>query len=207
MDPEVEAPAEPDTPEAPAADPYETRYNDLRSDYDKKTPLAKNWERFQSDEAYRAEVLTSLGYEIDTGDDEPEVPPDPNDALAQEVADLRAWREEQEAERQRDQEIATLTASLEQQFAELPDDVTEAQQEWIGQRAANLPRREDGMPDIATAYEQFNALVNPAPPEDPKVKPKVPRPPIKGRAGEAVPDLDDEKARVAWMAERYASSS
>lgn len=91
--PEVAAPTE-----APAPDPYEKRYNDLRSDYDRRNSLL--------DRARNGDIdaIRELGFEVDAPDPTPEEEyDDPYAAKLSEyekqIAELSQWKQQQEAEK------------------------------------------------------------------------------------------------------------
>lgn len=179
MDP-AEAPdaaavaAPPDTPAAgPGSDgtpgdvDYEKRYNDLRPQFDRTTQelaaakeAAQAWQRFQQSPE---EVLRELGYDVETGDE-----PDPYEPTGFEDPRLTAALREleqvkqtvggmTEAQQQAAQEQA-LRSSIDEQFAALPQGLDESDENWIASRAATLPARPDGTPDIAAAHAEYQAL-------------------------------------------------
>lgn len=200
------SPAVPDTgthgaPQSPEVN-FEQRYNDLRSQFDRTTPLAKNWERLQNDPDFQSQVLQELGYEIDGGDPDPNPQEflDPSDQrvaqLEAELAEMRAWRGQQDQQAQ----LEALEAHVEGQLSQIPG-LEDSDKDWIVARAVALPPAEDGTPDIGTAYEEFQALEQAMQKRWVQSK-RTSHVSAVGQPGTQTPNLDDDQQRVAYMAER-----
>ena len=152
-----------DTPEAPQSDPYESRYNDLRSEFDRRNNLIAAAQ--QGD----AEALSELGFELYQEEQQAEPAPgefdpfDP-DAVQRYIAEQvqngvkEALTPFQEQQKQEKIEIASASAlhSIDG-FETLPQEA----QDTIWDLAARvLPPRQDGLYDVQAAWDRFHGLNN-----------------------------------------------
>ena len=152
-----------DTPEAPQSDPYESRYNDLRSEFDRRNNLIAAAQ--QGD----AEALSELGFELYQEEQQAEPAPgefdpfDPDSLQALIDARVRDQVEQaltpfQEQQKQEKIEIASASAlhSIDG-FETLPQEA----QDTIWDLAARvLPPRQDGLYDVQAAWDRFHGLNN-----------------------------------------------
>ena len=152
-----------DTPEAPQSDPYESRYNDLRSEFDRRNNLIAAAQ--QGD----AEALSELGFELYQEEQQAEPAPgefdpfDPDSLQALIDARVRDQVEQaltpfQEQQKQEQIELASASAlhSLDG-FETLPQEA----QDTIWDLAARvLPPRQDGLYDVQAAWDRFHGLNN-----------------------------------------------
>jgi hypothetical protein len=158
-----------DTPAdgTPAID-WEQRYNEARPELDRTRQelaaakeAAQAWQRFQETPE---EVLRELGYAVEDDEPDPSLT-DTGDLTGRELADLRRQMQEiqqtvggmTEAQQQAALEQG-LRASIDEQFAALPAGLDDGDEQWIASRAGTLPPRPDGMPDIAAAHADYQAL-------------------------------------------------
>lgn len=156
-------PAVADTPAAPQSDPYESRYNDLRSEFDRRNGLIAAAQNGDPD------ALSELGFELYQEEQQAEPAPgeldpfDP-DALQRYIAEqvqngvkdaLTPFQEQQQQEKI---ELASASAlhALDG-FETLPQ---EAQDTIWNLASRVLPPRQDGLYDVEGAWQQFDALNN-----------------------------------------------
>lgn len=155
-------PATADTPVAPS-DPYESRYNDLRSEFDRRNGLIAAAQSGDPD------ALSELGFELyqEEQQDEPapgELDPFDPDALQRFIAEQvqngvkEALTPFQEQQQQEKIELASASAlhALDG-FDTLPQ---EAQDTIWNLASRVLPPRQDGLYDVEGAWQQFDALNN-----------------------------------------------
>lgn len=147
---------------------WSKRYNDLRPEFDRtKQELAaareaaEQWTRFQQNPE---EVLTELGYAVEDGDTAEDVlgPEDPYEdpqvtALRRELEQIKQTVGGMTQAQEEAQNMQVIARSLDEQFAALPEGLSERAQDWIAVRASSLPPRADGMPDIASAHAEYEA--------------------------------------------------
>jgi hypothetical protein len=204
------------TPDAPPQIDWEKRYNDLRPQYDRTNQeLAK-----LNDEDYQKQLMAQWGYEVD----EPEPvyeQQDPTAELRQQIAELSEWKNAQEQQRQQAEQLDQITSSVAEQFQSVAPDLDKQTndpdpavresaartREWITTRALNMNPREDGMPDIQGAVNEYNAWVSEQQQkwEQGRKRPRAPHVPPGGQAGTDAPNLDDREARRRHMAEQLAA--
>jgi hypothetical protein len=203
MPDEAQAPEIPDTPieEAPQGDTpppvvdYETRYNNLRPEFDRKSQQLREYEERLA--AYEQSQQPEPEYDDDEYDYEDTV-------ARQEIAQLKALLA------QRDQETQTkLEAEREAAFINTEIKLLEKEQEeqfsddeWntIGIIAERF-RNEEGEPDIARAYEQlFGKIVKPRREKYVSTK-KASRPRSGSPAAQSI-DLDDRDTRRDYMTQK-----
>ena len=152
-----------DTPEAPQSDPYESRYNDLRSEFDRRNNL------IAAAQPGAAEAPSELGFELYQEEQQAEPAPgefdpfDP-DAVQRYIAEQvqngvkEALTPFQEQQKQEKIEIASASAlhSIDG-FETLPQEA----QDTIWDLAARvLPPRQDGLYDVQAAWDRFHGLNN-----------------------------------------------
>jgi hypothetical protein len=199
-----------DTPEAPEGGPdsgtpaepeehdYEKRYTDLRSDYDRKNQRLKQFEEFYgqlADPETQAEALRALGLELE---DDEEVETDEEfedpDARIERIEGYLSQQEEQRAEAEL-QELEE--AYLEQEVGRLDAKLSEKEKEAVKNLAYSY-EDEDGLPDVAAAYEVLSQASKEAQSRylESKKAPKV----EPGTAGVEKVDLNDEDARKGFLA-------
>lgn len=193
-----------DTPVAPS-DPYESRYNDLRSEFDRRNGLiaaAQNGD---------ADALSELGFEL-YQEEQPEPAPgeldpfDP-DALQRFIAEQvqngvkEALTPFQEQQQQEKIEIASASAlhALDG-FDTLPQ---EAQDTIWNLASRVLPPRQDGLYDVEGAWQQFDALNNALQQSWAQSKPRGARV-AGGQAATDVPPNEDASIQelTKWAQER-----
>lgn len=153
-----------DTPEAPQSDPYESRYNDLRSEFDRRNNLISAAQQGDPD------ALAELGFELYQEEQQAEPaqqgefdPFDP-DAVQRYIAEQvqygvkEALTPFQEQQQQEKIELASASAlhALDG-FEQLPQ---EAQDTIWNLASRVLPPRQDGLYDVEGAWQQFDALNN-----------------------------------------------
>lgn len=182
------------TPDAPQID-HEKRYNDLRSEFDRRNAQL-------NDEEHRRQLMAEWGYEIeDPAEQQQYAYEDPNAELRQQIAELAEWKNTQEQQRQQAQQLEQITSSVAEQFKAVDPNLDEDDREWITTRALNMDPREDGMPDIAGAYQAFQGWETQRQQrwEQARKRPKPPHVPPGGQAGTDAPNLNDREQRRAHM--------
>jgi hypothetical protein len=200
-----------DTPAPSAPDPgtpeqqinWQKRYEDLRPQFDRTTQQLAQL----NDEEYQRQLMAQWGYEVEDAPPEQEWV-DPTDELAQQVAELREWKEQRtQAEREQEQ-LQQITASVDAQFKEAAADLNAATREWVTTRALNMDPRQDGMPDIQGALSEYQAWVQAQQQqwEEQRKRPRPPKIASGGQEATSAPDLTDREQRRNWMAEQYAAN-
>jgi len=208
-EPENAAPAEEATGTPPESVDYEKRYNDMRSEFDRRGSRVSELERYEqavndlkSDDAdTRARAAQSLGLPFEFVDETPDEYTDPSEQLAREVAAIKEQLASREQEAQQAQQIAQIEQYVEQQLGEL-DGLNERQRKYVVNTAVAMPPTADGMPDIKGAYEQWVADMN-AEKQDWASTKRAPHVGQVGTAGtQALPEDAGHNERVAWALER-----
>lgn len=204
------APASQDTPPTPAPNDgtpgnqqvdYQKRYDDLRPQFDRTNQeaaaLRAEMQRVTGDPEYQRQLMAQWGYEVEEPQGE-----DASEELRQQLTELQEWRHNLTAEQQQQQQLAQLTASVDEQFRAVGADLDEATREWVTTRALNLPTREDGMPDIAGAYKAFTDWEEARVKTWAQTKRSAPHHAPGGKAGTQTPDLDamNPTELAEWMA-------
>ena len=197
--------------ESPDVD-YEQRYNDLRSEFDRRNQDYSQAEQLQAALSGQAgpeaqeQVLAAYGIELEG--DEPDVEFDePYDA------DARIDRLEQTIEEQQAYAELAEVQEAEQDF--LVDGIEALEQragrEFSDQELAALTsiarsnRSETGVPDLALAYDHLTELE--ADRQQAWIESKrTGRVPGAGMAAEKAVDLDDPEKRVQFIADRMAAA-
>ena len=211
--PDTGAPTTEGTP-----DPFETRYNELRPQYDR---THNELNRYKNDPEFRKELFNELaseqGYEIDPGEPEYEDPyADPSEALQKELAELKSWRDEFTQQTQMEKQAAIAEQYSESKMTDLglpevsrgnseeENQLAETQRNWIVTRAMNMPAIQDQfgnyVPDVESAFQEFRRMV----PAAPQVRPETPFVPQGGQENTGVPawstdPLERRQQREALM--------
>jgi hypothetical protein len=203
--PTVDTPAT-DTPQGTGTD-WEERYKEAQSWGTKAAQEAAQLKAQLSDPEYQAQLMAQWGYEVEQP--EPEQGwVDPTDELRQQLTELQEWKNAQEQQRQQQQQLDQITQSVAQQFQTAAPDLDEPTREWVTTRALNMDPREDGMPDITGALNDYNAWVQEQQKqwEESRRRPRPPHVPPGGQAASSAPDLTDRQARRQHMAEQLAAT-
>jgi hypothetical protein len=201
------APETPDTPPADEAAPteetqpspavdYESRYNNLRPEFDRKA------QRLAELEAEREQWLQAQQEPEEEGD---EYEYDYEDSVArQEIAELKALLAQRDQETQQylaaERETAFVNTEIERLEKEQQEVVGEfSDDEWetLGVLSERF-RKEDGTPDVDRAFEHlFGKIVKPR--REKYVSTKKARKPGSGSAAAQSIDLDDPQVRREYM--------
>lgn len=196
------APSAPDTGTPEQQIDWQKRYNDLRPQFDRTNQQLAQL----NDEEHRRQLMAEWGYEVE--EPAPEQGwADPNEELAQQVAELREWKEQRtQAEREQEQ-LQQITASVDAQFKEAATDLDAATREWVTTRALNMDPRQDGMPDIQGALTEYQTWVQAQQQqwEEARKRPRAPKIASGGQEGTSAPNLNDREQRRAFMAEQLAA--
>lgn len=197
------APAPESTEDSTPAVDWEKRYNDQRSEFDRRGSLLAAAEGRQGPEA-QAEALRQLGVEVEmeepTEEEDTYVDPDERiDRLEQQLAE-RAQAEEQEQFHQLETEYIdkTLKGIEQENGVNLSD-----REVKIITNNALANRLEDGRPDLQGAFDDLKEIKSAARDEYLASK-KTAKAPV-GTAGEETIDLSDPEAKRKWMAEDLAA--
>jgi len=193
---------------------FEQRYNDLRSEFDRRNQhysQAEELERALSGAAgpeAQAQALSAFGIELeddeldDFGDELDEFDPDSRiDRLEAMLEEQAAAAEEQEMAEAEMEYLAESIDILEnQEGREFSDQEIET---LVSIARANPDQ--DGIPDMGLAHQQLNGLIEAQRSAwlDSKKSKRTPGSGV--AAGKAV-DLDNEEARVQWMADRIEAA-
>ena len=206
-------PAVADTPAAPSADTvdYSKRYEDLRSEFDRRNSLISRAQNGDPD------ALSELGFELYQEEQQAEPAPgeldpfDP-DALQRYIAEQvqngvrEALTPFQEQQQQEQIELASASAlhALDG-FETLPQ---EAQDTIWNLAARVLPPRPDGLYDVEGAWQQFDALNNALQQSWAQSKPRGARV-AGGQAATDVPPNEDASIQelTKWAKERMRDIS
>lgn len=191
---------------------FEQRYNDLRSEFDRRNQQYSEAEQLQAalsgaagPEA-QAQVLAAFGIELeddeDTGFDElDEFDPDSR------IDRLEAMLEEQQMAAQEEAmaeaEVDYLTDGIEaleqQEGREFSD-----QEIAILASVARANPDDNGAPNLEVAHAHLTELIQDR--QSAWVNSKKAKRPGSGVAAEKAADLDNEEARVQFMADRFAAA-
>lgn len=201
----------PDQPDWDSEDnPYVKRFNDYRSEADRRqTDFQRTQQQLadlQSDDpATQRAAAEALGLQFVEDDEAGAAGPDPQlSALEQRIAKFEAAEAAREAEQQQAAAAAEFSAKMDARVAELglnPQDKHTAV--IIAHAANNFPFLEDGLPDLASARTELEAL------EDERFNGwrKSKRTPMmqtgtEGRKQVAVEDMSAED-RITWAMEQH----
>lgn len=174
---------------------YESRYNNLRPDYDRKS------QRLAELEAEREQWLQSQ--QVPEDDDQYEY--EYEDPVARhEIAELKALLSKQQEETQRQQaaerEAAFVNKEIERIEKEQEEEFSDDEWETLGILSERY-RNEKGEPDIDRAYERlFGKIVQPR--REKYVSTKKARKPAAGSPAAQSIDLDDPKQRREYMTQK-----
>lgn len=193
---------------------YEQRYNDLRSEFDRRNQQYAEAEKFSqalsgaAGPEAQAQALAAYGIELD--DDEID---DLADELDEFDPDARIDRLEAQLE---EQELLRVEAEAVEAENEYLAEGIEALQNQEGREfseqeisaLASIARAnpdEDGWPDLELAHAHMSNLIQDRQSAWLESK-KASRRPGSGVAAEKAVDLDDDEARVQWMADRIEAA-
>lgn len=218
MDPETDLqtapPAEPGSTQTfdweSDENPYKTRFNDYRSEADRRatrlSQYEQNLEDLRSDDLARQRAAaTALGIDL-VEEPEPEYA-DPYDSLRAELTAVKGQlTAAEQRELQRDQERAQERAAvaIEDRLSKL--DLDESDKDLVLARAIALPVGDDGLPNISAAYDELRKRDEAAMQRWQQTK-KAPRSIAPGSAATAtknIMEMSDEE-RVDWAVQRLES--
>lgn len=199
------------TQEQPTSENWEQRYKDAQAWGTRNAQRAAELEaetalvaRLRSEDPNeQREALRALGYEVPDDDTQYS---DPNEQLARELAELKAWRDEFTGQQQQEQYVAQIEASVEQQLDQLGN-LSDPQKDWIVSRAIALPPTQEGLPDIPAAHAEFQALINAEKQAWAGTKPRSAFTTAAGQQASQVPDLDKHEKRVDYMLSRLQAEA
>ena len=191
---------------------FEQRYNDLRSEFDRRNQQYSEAEQLQAalsgaagPEA-QAAILAQFGIELeddeDMGFDElNEFDPDSRiDRLESMLEEQQmAAQEEAMAEAEVDYLTDGIEALEQQEGREFSD-----QEIAILASVARANPDDNGAPDLAVAHAHLTELLNDR--QSAWVQSKKAKRPGSGVAAEKAADLDNDEARVQFMADRFAAA-
>lgn len=154
----------PGTQTAEQAVDYEKRYNDMRSEFDRRGSRVTELEAQQAaiadlrsdDLDTRTRAAQALGLPFEFVDDSPDADEyqDPSEALAREIAAIKEQLAGRDQEAAHQAQIAQIEQHVEQKLTSLGD-LDEKTRKRIVNDAVALPPTPEGMPDIDTAYREF----------------------------------------------------
>lgn len=196
---------------------WKERYDNLQADHTRAAQEAaqlRQWqEQIRTDPEAQKALLAELGYAIedDTQDDE-QFADDPVAALRQEFSTLKEqWQAEQQAAAEQAQLAQAMQAGeahIAQEFNAISrTDLTDEDQAWIISRALSLPADQAGLPDIKTAFKEFEAFEERRMKQWAASKRTTHRVSPSGGAGEAVPDTAKHDGRVELMLSRLQDAA
>ena len=209
-------------------DPYEKRYNDLRSWTDRVSQESadlrqqqEDWQRerelyqlmnFAEDEDTRRQAAQALGFEFEQEDsNEPAYYEDPYDAQSARMDALeQQWAERQLQEKEQS-DVALMRAITDERMAQMAGDLDERSQNMILAYAINaLPAlNERGVPvpvpDIKGALDEFRAWETERQKAWVQSK-RAPYVPPGGQEATEVPDLDSHQGRVDYALRQLQSA-
>lgn len=214
-----------ETPETPVSDKFDPAnlpsellpaYKQLQGDYTRKTQQLAE-ERKQASEALEVyqglrdpdkahEVLQRFGYEVgDDEDDTDEEYTDPVDELRAELESLKADRQQELTVRQQQQmqeaEFSHIDSEIQALETSTGRELSDEEAELVGTLAL-AQRTDDGHPDVKGAYERLYTDFLAKQREGWVSSKKSPRVPSGGAPGSKGPDMDNERERQEWMAQR-----
>lgn len=205
-----QAPTE-DTPDAgtqPESQPasqdtnWEERYKNLQADHTRKAQEAAEYRRLvEGARQGDPQAIEALGLALadQEDDDEDDLDLDPRVAAKLEALEQRLTAQQQQQVEA--QQIAQMEAAVETKLDELqvPDD--DALRDWLVSRAVALPPTPEGLPDVAAAHAEFEALIAAQKKQWAGTKRTHHVSPV-GQAGTQTPDLDSHQGRVDFMLAR-----
>ena len=174
---------------------YEKRYNDLRSEYDRVTPIVAALQGRHGPEA-QAQALQQFGFDMDEEDEFEERPgEDPDDRVAR----LEQWKNDFEQQQQEQffaqQEEEYLVGEIERLEKDAGREFSDEEVTLLA-RAAQASRLDNGEPDIAGAYELLTGVSKSARDQYVASK-KAPKAPIGSPGEEQIDTSDDQKRQEA----------
>ena len=192
---------------------FEQRYNDLRSEFDRRNAQYSEAEQLQAalsgaagPEA-QAQVLAAFGIELEDDEDldafdefdeyDPDARIDRLESLLEEQQ--MAAEEEMMAEAEVDYLTEGIEALEQHEGREFSD-----QEIAILASVARANPNESGVPDLEVAHAHLTELLNDR--QSAWVQSKRAKRPGSGVAAERAADLDNEEARVQFMADRFAAA-
>lgn len=191
-------PPDTDQPDTPEVD-YESRYNDLRSEFDRRNQVIAALEGRHGPEA-QAQAAQLFGFELEDEDTDDEVPLDPDERI--EKLEQHLARQQEEAEEQAFQkaEEEWLTDAR----SKLPEQVDD--KEWNLIRSYAVANRlDDGQPNVEQGYKAFEEAFGTKQERYLQTK-KAPKVPI-GSAGQKQVDLNDDDQRREYFAQLVDAES
>lgn len=170
--PEAETPdaGQPGTDQPTQAEiDWAKRYSDLQPEYTRATQEAAELRQKEifyrdlvtsTDPDTRRQAAEALGFELEAEPDDTQYGDDPVAALQAQIAALQEQYTGDKQQQSQQQQIAHLEQVTEQALDGLKVPDEDGIRDWIVSRAVALPPNEQGFPDVKTAYEEFNALIN-----------------------------------------------
>lgn len=191
---------------------FEQRYNDLRSEFDRRNQQYSEAEQLQAalsgaaGPEVQAQVLAAFGIELEADEDmgfdeldeyDPDARIDRLEAMLEEQA--MAAQEEAMVEAEVDYLTENIEALEQQEGREFSD-----QEIAILASVARANPDANGVPDLGVAHAHLTELLNDR--QSAWVNSKKAKRPGSGVAAEKAADLDNEEARVQFMADRFAAA-
>lgn len=202
-DTEPEAPAE-DTPEAsePEVD-YQKRYDDLRSEFDRRNQIDAALRGQLGPEA-QAEAAKAYGFEFAEDDEDSDEYVDPDERLNRLEQQIQERDQQAEAQRMEQAEQEWLDTEIGKVAKTEGRDLTKEEKDIIlGYALSN--RFDDGQPDVDGGHERLKAIYSEAQKRLISSKKNSPRPPS-GAAGEPAIDTSTSAGRRAAIEQVAAES-
>jgi len=191
--------------ESPDSDPFEKRYNDLRSEFDRRNEVLAAAEGRYGPER-QAEALGQFGVELAGEEDEDyeeefdDDYPDPSEevrALREEIEQERAERKERELDELEDRYIKQTIGELEKEHSFKLSE----KEKRIVRSDAVANRLDDDRPNLEEAFADLKEAKETAREEYRESKRNPSPPPPTGSPGEDKIDLSDDETRQKYMAE------
>lgn len=212
--------AEHEPPYGDPNDPYEKRYNDLRSWTDRATAertqvAQENAELRRQQELYdllistddtdtRRQVAERLGYQLDEEQAPPQFEEGDPHGYGSRLAQLEAAQEMRQQEALNAQQEALMRQTVDEQIANLG--VSEQDGNWILAYAVNaLPPTNEGLPDLEQAHRLFVEREDARQKDWAKTK-QAPHISPNGQAATEVPNLDNRQERWEYMTRRLTEN-
>lgn len=198
--PTPEAPEEGHASPEPADDPYEKRYGDLRSEFDRRNQAEATLKARLSDpEQVRAVLEEEFGYQF--GEDEPKED-DEDPEFRDPRVDRLLQERQQEAEEAKQEELVELEIGyINQQLAPLVEKhhLSEDEIQWVGD-SSRQHRNSEGYPDVEGAVKRLEGLYEARQKSYLEGKRRAQQAPV-GRSGTEKVDLSSSQERRRLMAE------
>lgn len=199
---ETEIPAE-STDSPPASDPFESRYNNLRSEFDRRNAALSG----QLGPEAQAEALRHFGIEFQAEEEDDDLFDDPDERFSRELEELKQWRASQEQQAQEAEFQKLEREYIDSTLKSIEDRDKEgtklsAKDKRFVEAYAKGNRLDDGRPDLEGGFALIKEIRAEA--RDGYVaSKKTPKAPV-GAAGEEKIDFSDREARNKWMAEEFS---